>query len=145
MAPHVFAAPDERHVRGKGRRIGARRRSLDDEAAALAGGALGQHVFQLARGKALQGDLAGRGRADDADLRGGQGVDGGNLHVSADALEFEDNFTRLWHGVQSGSTMANETLTRLCCGFITAAFTFLARERRPTPPPRPPPSTPLSI
>src|SRR3546814_8658229 len=61
-APQGVAAPQERHGLSQGRRIGARRRSLDDEAAALAGGALGQHVFQLARGKALQGDLAGRGR-----------------------------------------------------------------------------------
>ncbi|HEY9548789.1 MAG TPA: hypothetical protein VIR45_04750, partial [Kiloniellaceae bacterium] len=53
-APQGVAAPQERHGLSQGRRIGARRRSLDDEAAALAGGALGQHVFQLARGKALQ-------------------------------------------------------------------------------------------
>src|SRR3546814_2739288 len=66
-APQGVAAPQERHGLSQGRRIGARRRSLDDEAAALAGGALGQHVFQLARGKALPGDLAGRGRADRAE------------------------------------------------------------------------------
>src|SRR3546814_12996637 len=107
-APQGVAAPQERHGLSQGRRIGAPRRSLDDEAAALAGGALGQHVFQLARGKALQGDLAGRGRADDADIRGGQGVDGGNLHVSSVALEFEANFTRLGAGVQYGALLGSE-------------------------------------
>src|SRR3546814_11968358 len=99
-----------------------RRVLFRSKAAALAGGALGQHVLQLARGEALQLDLAGRGRADDADLGGGQGVDGGNLHVSADAMELEDDFAGLWHGssiAHYGKQTLNRPLWRIDDGWMT--------------------------
>src|SRR3546814_20066275 len=77
-----LAAAWERHSLSKGRReacptklTGPKLTGSNEKAAALAGGALGQHVLQLARGEARQLDLAGRGRADDADLGGGPGVD----------------------------------------------------------------------
>src|SRR3546814_936568 len=98
-APQGLAAAWGRHSLSKGRRescptklTGSKLTGSNEKAAALAGGAIGQHVIQLARGEALQLDLAGRGRADDADLGGGQGVDGGNLSVSAEAVELEDDF-----------------------------------------------------
>src|SRR3546814_6662277 len=117
-APQGLAAAWERHSLSKGRReacptklTGSKLTGSNEKAAALAGGALGQHVLQLARGEALQLDLAGRGRADDADLGGGQGVDGGNLHVSADAMELEDDFAGLWHG-SSIAHYGKQTLNR---------------------------------
>src|SRR3546814_6090655 len=70
-------------------------------------------IFQL--------DLAGRGRADDADLGGGQGVDGGNLHVSADAMELEDDFAGLWHGssiAHYGKQTLNRPLWRIDDGWM---------------------------
>src|SRR3546814_8919573 len=94
-APQGVAAPQERHGLSQERRIGARRRSLDYEADELDGGALGQHVFQLARGQALQGDMPGRGGADDADFRRGQRADRGNIHIYVETQNYQTNLTKI--------------------------------------------------
>src|SRR3546814_7869425 len=54
-------------------------------------------------------------------FRSGQGVDGGNLHVSADAMELEDDFAGLWHGssiAHYGKQTLNRPLWRIDDGWM---------------------------
>ena len=72
---------------------------LGDQAAALSGGPSLQDVFEFLGGQALQMDLSGRRGPNNGHLSGGLGVDGRNLDVAANPLEFENDLSWFSHDV----------------------------------------------